>query len=78
MNLNSDIQAAIATRTNRPKGIRFSIDAFNELENAGHITRGSGGQLGLVERATNVPWYDKDIFAWCDPAFTGKFELPAA
>lgn len=78
MILNDEIQTEIAKRASRPKGIRLSVAAFQGLESAGHITRGSGGPHGLVEWATNVPWYSKDIFAWCDPSFTGIFELPAA
>jgi|APEBP8051072661_1049379.scaffolds.fasta_scaffold01821_4 hypothetical protein len=76
MNLNDEIQAALNSRPAHPKGIRLSVSAFQELERGGFITRGSGGPLGLVEWATNVPWYSKDIFAWCDPSFQGQFELP--
>ena len=78
MALNNDIDLAISKRAARPKGIRLGVLAFQQLESAGHITRGSGGPLGLVEWATNVPWYSKDIFAWCDPSFSGQFELPVA
>lgn len=78
MDLDLEIQAAIAQRSTRPKGIRLSISAFRELEAANHVTRGSGGPAGLVEWGTNVPWYANDIYAWCDPSFDGVFELPAA
>jgi hypothetical protein len=76
MNLKDSLDAEISKRTTRPKAIRFGLSAFQELENAGHIIRGSGGPGGLVEWATNVPWYSKDIFAWCDPSFQGEYELP--
>ncbi len=76
MDLNDEITAEVANRGSRPKGIRLSVSAFQELEQANLITRGNGGPLGIVGWATNVPWYSKDIYAWCDPAFTGKFELP--
>lgn len=77
MDLNAEIIAAIAQRSTRPKGIRFSVAAFRALESAGHITRASGGPLGL-DWVANIPWFDKDIHAWCDPSFEGIFELPAA
>lgn len=77
MNLYSEILEAISHRPNRPKGIRLSVTTFQDLEIAGHITRASGGPLGLVWFA-NIPWFDKDIYAWCDPSFDGIFELPAA
>ncbi|VAW71080.1 hypothetical protein MNBD_GAMMA09-146, partial [hydrothermal vent metagenome] len=66
----------ISKRTTRPKGIRFGVTAFNELEKAGDITRGDGGPAGLVEWASNIPWYSSDIYAWCDPSFDEEFELP--
>lgn len=77
MDLNAQVIAAVAQRKERPKGIRFSVAAFRELESAGHITRADGGPLGLGW-FPNVPWFDKNIYAWCDPSFGGTFELPAA
>lgn len=76
MDLYSQIIAAIAQQNSRPKGIRFSIAAFTRLENAGYITRAGGGPLGL-DWFQNLPWFDKDIYAWCDPSFEGIFELSA-
>jgi hypothetical protein len=78
MNLKAKIDADISKRTTRPKGIRLGVDAFRELENAGHITRGSGGPLGAVGWASDVPWYSNDIYAWCDPSLQGQYELPLA
>lgn len=75
MDLYSKIQRAIAERVDRPKGILLGISSFKELEEKGHITRGVGGPFG-IHWAENVPWLDRDIFAWCDPAFNGQFELP--
>jgi len=74
--LNEEIQAALGKRTTQPKGIRLSVAAFQELERGGFVARGSGGPLGLVEWANEVPWYSGHIFAWCDPSFKGTFELP--
>lgn len=76
MDLNELLQAEITKSARRPKGIRFGYQAFLDLEAEGHITRGSGGPVGLVEWATNVPWYASDIYAWCDPTLDGSFELP--
>ena len=78
MNLKAELDTEISKRSTRPKGIRFGLSAFHELEKDVHITRGSGGPGGLVEWASNVPWYSKDIYAWCDPSFQGEFELPPA
>lgn len=77
MDLNSKIRAEISQRANRPKGIKLSISAFRELESGGHITRAAGGPFGLVEWEMNMPWYDKDVYAWCDPSFEGTYQLPA-
>lgn len=77
MDLNEQIRTDIAQRPSRPKGIRFSVATFRELEEARHITRASGGPLGLVEWEKNMPWFDRDIYAWCDPSFDGTYQLPA-
>lgn len=76
MDLNSQVLAAIAQRSSRPRGIRFSVEAFKALERAGSITRAGGGPLGL-DWFPNLPWFDGDIYAWCDPSYEGIFELPA-
>jgi hypothetical protein len=75
VDLNKRIRDAMANSGRRPKGIRFGLQAFLDLEASGHITRGSGGPAGL-EWATNVPFYASDIYAWCDPTFDSLFELP--
>ena len=77
MDIHEEIQQALADLGWRPRGIRFSVESFKWLFEKGHISPGSGGPLGLVEWVTNVPWYDGNIFAWCDPSFDGVFELPA-
>jgi hypothetical protein len=78
MSLEQDIDRAIAAAPRRPSGIRLSIDSFKQLEKDGHIVRGSGGPGGLVDWASNVPFFDGDIYAWCDPSFAGPFQLPPA
>ena len=76
MSLQVEIDAEIEKRKTQPKAIRFGVEAFIKLENAGHITRESGGPFGEVDWASNVPFYANDIYAWCDPSFQGEFELP--
>ncbi len=78
MDLNNIIEAVIAKKSTRPKAIRLSLDAFNQLEKDGHITRGAGGPNEYLEWASGVPWYSGNIYAWCDPSFRGMFELPTA
>jgi hypothetical protein len=78
MDLNQQILKEIGKRPTRPKAIRLSVEAFQELETKGYIKRGSGGPGGLVDWVENVPWYSKDIYAWCDPSFRGVYELPPA
>jgi hypothetical protein len=75
MDLKAQLDAAIAASMVRPKGVRLSVSTFNELEQLGHITRASGGPLGL-DWFKNLPWFDGDIYAWCDPTFEDAFEIP--
>ena len=76
MDLKDRIDDAIAGRSTRPKGIRVSIDAFIELEASGNIVRGNGGPHG-IPWASDVPFYDSDIYVWCDPTLEEEYELPA-
>jgi hypothetical protein len=76
MSLKSEIDSAIALKKRRPNGIRLGLDEFLELEKQGYISRSNGGPSGLVAWAENVPFYSNDIYAWCDPSFNGRFELP--
>ena len=77
MDIHEEIQRALVDLGWRPKGIRLSVDAFNELLAEGYISHGEGGPFGSVVWATGVPWYDGNIFAWCDPSFEGRAELPS-
>lgn len=76
MDIYSELSSAVKEAPVRPKGIRLSVGAFKKLEAEGHITRASGGPLGL-DWFPNMPWFDKDIYAWCDVEFEGAFQLPA-
>ena len=76
MDLKTRLDKEIKLRKIRPKGIRFSVAAFEALDKDGLITRAAGGPGGLVEWALNVPWYSENIYAWCDPSFAGEYELP--
>jgi len=76
MDIKSKLDKEISQRDIRPRGIRFGVTAFNDLESTGDITRGAGGPSVLEEWASNIPWYSSDIYAWCDPSFNGDYELP--
>lgn len=69
------IDQAVVARSTRPKGVRLDVESFVTLEKAGHIQRKDAGPLGIPWHS-NVPFYDDDIYAWCDPSFEDVFELP--